>query len=537
VLAEHQQAAAERAIHLLESRGGLILADEPGLGKSFIAAEVMRRLAIETELIVPAALLPQWNETLGRFGVTARVMTHDGIVNDAFTASRRRRLIVVDEAHAFRNPRTQRYAALARRSLAARLLLVTATPVCNSLKDLEALLRLFARDDILGDCGIPSIDAAFERRDRNAIETIVAELVIRRDRSVLPPALRFGELHRTVVRHPVPAAPEIDMLTFPLVGETALLRRFLYRRLESSEAALIESVRRQLRFYVRVRSAMAAGRILPKREYRRAFSHEEDQERFQEVLFWDLFAPAGEVDPEEIRRETELLEHLLARLRASPSVKRAMLTGIVVAEQDPMLVFTGSAATARDLHAELDQIRRCGLITSRERSRSAVLHAFIGGKLDLIVSTDATAEGLNLQRAGVVVHFDIPWNPMRLDQRNGRAFRIGQTRAAVRAVYFLPESRTTRVVETIARKNRLRRQILDRTGSGSQSGEYAATLRPRLTERSAFVRLSSRARGALPELLARRHKAGLEDLIEQLARMETADQRLDELLALVSLEA
>jgi SNF2 family DNA or RNA helicase len=535
VLADHQQAAVERAIHLLESRGGLILADEPGLGKSFIAAEVMRRLAIDTELIVPASLLPQWNDTLQRFGVTARVMTHDGIVSDAFTASPRRRLVVVDEAHAFRNPRTQRYAALARRSVAARLLLVTATPICNSVTDFEALVRLFARDDILRGCGIPSIEAAFDRRDRATIEAIVAELVIRRDRSVLPSELRFGELRRIVVRHPVPAAPEIDLLTFPLVGENALLRRFLYRRLESSEAALIESVRRQLRFYVRVRSAMAAGRVLPKREYRRAFSHEEDQERFQEVLFWDLFAPAGEVDPGEIRRETELLESLLARLRALPSVKRAMLTELVAAERDPMLVFTGSAATARDLHGELDQIRRCGLITSRERARSAVLHAFIGGKLDLIVSTDATAEGLNLQRAGVVVHYDIPWNPMRLDQRNGRAYRIGQTRAAVQAVYFLPESRTTRVVETVARKNRLRRQILN--GSRSSNDERSATLRPRLTAKSAYVQLCGRSRASLPELLARRHKAGVEELIEWIARMEPSEERLDDLLALVTLEA
>jgi SNF2 family DNA or RNA helicase len=536
VLAEHQRAAVERAIHLLDSRGGLILADETGLGKSFIAAEVMRRFSIETELIVPASLLSQWSETLHRFGVSARVMTHDAIAGDAFIVSPRRRLIVVDEAHAFRNPRTQRYEALARRCLAARLLLVTATPICNSLEDLEALLRLFARDDILGDCGIPSIDAAFDRRDRVAIEVIVAELVIRRDRSVLPPELRFGELLRTVVRHPVPAAPEIDMLTFPLVGENALLRRFLYRRLESSEAALIESVRRQLRFYVRVRSAMAAGRVLPKREYRRAFSHEEDRERFQEVLFWDLFAPAGEVDREEIARETKLLERLLTRLRASPSVKRAMLTELVVAERDPMLVFTGSAATARDLHAELERIRRCGLITSRERTRSAVLHAFVGGKLDLVVSTDATAEGLNLQRAGVVVHYDIPWNPMRLDQRNGRAFRIGQTREAVRAVYFLPESRATRVVETVARKNRLRRQILGGAGTASSTGERVATLRPRLTAKAAFVQLSSRTRIALPESLARRHKAGLEELIEQIARMDTATVRIDELFALVALE-
>src|SRR6267142_1248734 len=71
---------------------------------------------------------------------------------------------------------------------------------------------------------------------------------------------------------------------------------------------------------------------------------------------------------------------------------------------------------------------------------------------DTLIFTDLASEGLNLQRAGVVVHYDIPWNPVKLDQRNGRAWRIGQTRDFVRAIYFLPEARS-RDVETIASKN------------------------------------------------------------------------------------
>ena len=59
------------------------------------------------------------------------------------------RFIVVDEAHAFRNRRTQRWCALARRSIGARLLLVTATPICNSADDLLALVSLIAADDAL----------------------------------------------------------------------------------------------------------------------------------------------------------------------------------------------------------------------------------------------------------------------------------------------------------------------------------------------------------------------------------------------------
>ena len=528
MLAEHQRAAVERALALLASYRAVLLADEVGLGKSFIAAEVMRRMGVACELIVPAALVAQWRETLARFGVEATILTHDAIVSAPFVATPGERLVVVDEAHAFRNSSTRRYAALARRTIASRVVLVTATPVCNSVRDLEALFRLVARDDVLAGAGVPSIDAAFELRDRDAIARIVAALVIRRDRSVLPDALQFGALDRRVILHPVYDARAMDTLQFPLTGHAPLLRRFLWRRLESSEAALIESVRRQLRFYDRALACIAAGRTLPKRDYRHAFAHEEDRDAFQEVLFWELFAPEGDADPSAIRDEIARLESLLADVRASPCEKRAMLMSVL--SDEPTLIFTGSAATARDLHEAL-RSRRCGLVTSRERSRDEVLHAFRTGRIDVMISTDMAAEGLNLQRAGMVVHYDIPWNPVKLDQRNGRAHRIGQERESVRAVYFIPRSRETRIVETVARKNRIRRralQVQEKDGHDCLS----STLRPRLARGAAFLKFPAE----LPDLLARRHKAGIESLIEEMSGEYLDQRRIDDLVALVRCE-
>lgn len=514
MLAEHQTAAVARCLELLRTRGGVVLADDVGLGKSFVAAEVMKAFA-EADLIVPAALVDQWREL-----VDVAPLTHDALVRDRFMPEAGERLVVVDEAHAFRNPRTQRYAALARRAAGAKVLLVTATPVCNRVEDLESLLRLIARDDLLADLGVPSIDAAFASRDREAIEIIVGALVIRRDRSVLPPALQFGELQRRVVRHSVLPLPLLDELRFPLIGEHALLRRFLHRRRESSEAALIESIKRQLRFYDRALACMAAGRALPKRDYRRAFAHEEDRDAFQEVLFWELFAPAGEADPAAVKDEVRKLEQLLAELRASPCEKRRLLQALLTTE--PTLIFTGSAATARDLGHAL----KCAVITSRERNREAVLRAFREGRLDLVVSTDMAAEGLNLQRAGVVIHYDIPWNPVKLDQRNGRAHRIGQQRETVKAIYFLPESRETKIVETIARKNRVRKRALIAGESQTREG----TMRPRLTKGAAYLELAARC--DLPDHLARRHKAGIELVMREMAREYLDQRRLDDLIAL-----
>lgn len=519
-----------RALELLARRGGLLLADEVGLGKSFVAAEVIRSVGGEAEVIVPAALVDQWRKTLRDFDVTAPVLTHDGIVGDAMLPAPSSRLLVVDEAHAFRNPRTLRHAALARRTAGARVLLVTATPICNSLADLEALIRIIARDDLLADVGVPSIDAAFAARQREALDIVVASLIIRRHRDALPEVLQFGTLDRRVVRHPVLELPQIDDLRFPLTGHAPILRRFLRRRLESSEAAFLESVRRQLRFYERALSAIAAGRTLPKTDYRRTFGHEEDRDAFQTILFWDLFAPAGEVEPTQIRDEMERLDRMVVLARASPPLKRNLLVDIVAAAAAPVLIFTTSVATARDLQAAL----KCGLVTSRERSRDAVLEAFRTGRLDVVVSTDLAAEGLNLQRAGMVVHYDIPWNPVKLDQRNGRAHRIGQQRPSVHAIYFLPATRESGVIQTVARKNRIRRRALE-TDVGVPA-ERTRTLRPRVGPGSAFLQLR-RVAGDLPDVLARRHKAGIEQVIDEMSREYLDQRRLDDLLALVASEA
>ena len=94
-----------------------------------------------------------------------------------------------------------------------------------------------AADDALASRGVPSIDLAFELDDRTAIHAIIDELVIRRDRVVLPAALQFGALEPRVIRHDVfdgngEVERIIDALQFPLVGETAILRQFLWRRLE-----------------------------------------------------------------------------------------------------------------------------------------------------------------------------------------------------------------------------------------------------------------------------------------------------------------
>jgi superfamily II DNA or RNA helicase len=519
-LAPHQREAVSRALALIARHDGAILADDVGLGKSYVAACIaaeLQRRGSRVEIVVPASLVSQWRETLCDFNVDATIITHDSLAGDA-SLTDRDRFIVVDEAHAFRNRRTQRWCALARRSIGSRLLLVTATPICNAADDLLALVSLIAADDALRLCGVASIDDAFAIRDGPGLDVIVRELVIRRERDVLPPGLRFGALERRVIRHPIAAAP-IDALHFPLSTSAPLLRQFLWRRLESSPAALLESVRRQLRFYERV---IESGRALSRRDYRQAFAAEEDADAFQQILFWDLLAPADGFDASAVRDEMSRLTSIRSIIERVDDSKAALLESLL--DTEPTLIFTGAAATARSLARRL----RCGLATARDGT--GAIDAFRRGTIDRVVATDLASEGLNLQRAGVVVHYDIPWNPVKLDQRNGRAYRIGQTRDSVRAIYFLPEERS-RVVETIASKNRTRRRILNAHQTEIDAPSMS-DLPQRLPSDSPALSLvrALRANGLTPPAaLFRRYRAGIELLFAEMAKEYLDARRLAEL--------
>src|SRR6185369_12647956 len=174
-------------------------------------------------------------------------------------------------------------------------------------------------------------------------------------------------------------------------------------------------------------------------------------------------------------------------LRIEPSNKRELLAKILTDE--PTIIFTQFVATARDLG----------------HFGPGALDAFRRGRTNLLVTTDRLSEGLNLQRAAVVIHYDIPWNPVKLDQRNGRAHRIGQQRDTVQAVYFIPEDRE--VMRVIARKNRERRETLKATDNRPPS---TTTLRPRITRNAAVAKLKK-----VSEEYERRNRAGIERMLRE----------------------
>ncbi|WP_433030439.1 helicase-related protein [Actinomycetospora sp. CA-053990] len=180
-LAGFQRDGLWRARRILEERRGVLIADEVGLGKTFLAGKLIEEAAIARRqrvlVIAPATLRDgPWRRFVSDFNLPVELRSYDELVNDArlnpdasdYTLSQEPddyALVVIDEAHNVRNPDTHRAAAL-RRLLSGQyrkdLVLLTATPVNNSLWDLYYVLTLFLRNDaVFTDVGIPSMRGHF----------------------------------------------------------------------------------------------------------------------------------------------------------------------------------------------------------------------------------------------------------------------------------------------------------------------------------------------------------------------------------------
>lgn len=170
-----------RAKRILERRHGVLIADEVGLGKTFLAGELIYEAVFERRqkvlIVCPATLRDTtWEPFLALHNMRADVLSFEQLVADLESAGEQSSalqaldeyaMVIVDEAHAFRNDATKRAAALHRvlkGTVPKDLVLLTATPVNNSLEDLYALVMYFAGTDAaFADVGIPSLRQYFNR--------------------------------------------------------------------------------------------------------------------------------------------------------------------------------------------------------------------------------------------------------------------------------------------------------------------------------------------------------------------------------------
>lgn len=178
-LTEFQRHGVWRALKLLERHHGVLIADGVGLGKTYTAGEIMRLYAGRRQrvlLICPAQLRGStWKPFLSEHQLFCEAVSYEELAMDRHLGGEYKKLdreieeyalVVIDEAHNYRRPTAPKRAGVLRRLLAGQrrdLVLLTATPVNNSLLDLQHLLEYFLRQDAaLASRGVPSLRGVFQ---------------------------------------------------------------------------------------------------------------------------------------------------------------------------------------------------------------------------------------------------------------------------------------------------------------------------------------------------------------------------------------
>ena len=200
----------------------------------------------------------------------------------------------------------------------------------------------------------------------------------------------------------------------------------------------------------------------------------------------DSVGPSGssEMRQEEKQRLSQLLRKY-ALLMASPQAKAKfnVLTQLLEVADEPFVVFAQSVDTVFEVkrHVEQRGIQCCVIVGGQDPSerRKAIDDFTKPGRLGrrVLVSSAAGGEGINLQIARRLIHFDLPWNPMVLEQRIGRVHRIGTIKTIIVETILLKDSReadiywrlTTRlwhIVTDLAESERQREQYFRRIMAG-----------------------------------------------------------------------
>jgi superfamily II DNA or RNA helicase len=539
-LARFQEEGYRRARRILESFSGVIFADGVGTGKTSIGLRFVQEYAkdrgLYTLIVSPAQLREtHWEQAIQRNLLPAQVVSYQQLAQDRQLGGTRRelylnkdayRLVVIDEAHAFRNTGNTWYAALDHLLGGTRkdLVLLTATPVNNGLWDLYNLVMLFARHDAAFEpsLGIPSLRERFVAagaRDPDQIREellfpIVDSVAVRRDRRFIAdnyPGESFPD--GAPVRFPEPVLAErrydlddaypglfvdvvetIGKLTMaryvparymetsePAAGAIAreealagLMQSQLLKRFESSAAAARATVGRLVRAHEVLVLSWEERGVVPSLSVLHDLVREDlDGDPLPELVEAALAEdveqlPASAFRPEfiaDVRADLDLLraiEMKLGELAGLPDPKLVTLADILTGTSaEKVAIFCTFADTARYVEEQLtlDPDRFGGraftavIGTETEaEERTRQLERFcprsVSGDwdlvppddaVDLLLSTDVLSEGQNLQEAQAVVSFDMPWNPQRVVQRNGRVIRLMSPHDEVYLYTMLPK--------------------------------------------------------------------------------------------------
>lgn len=433
----------------------VLIADEVGLGKTVQAGLIINETLLRTPdahvlIVTPAGLRAQWRDELHeRLALEASILDSNALARQSWAALRNpwsahpliitsldfvKRaevlrslealvwdLVVFDEAHALAGRSDRATAALALAERGRTVVLLTATPHSG---DDEAFERL---------CGTGDLGRTFPllvfRRTRGDIGMSSSRRMVSLR---VQPSIAEIEMHRVLTIY----VRLIWMQKGVSSAGARLAAGVLCRRACSSAASLARSIERRLALLTRT-----------------------DDDPFQTRLPFDdladddepmvaLATPGLHNERDERLWLQRLLE--LARRGSHRESKLNAIARCLRRARQPAIVFTeyrDTLATMASALATCSPLLLHGGLTTAERDE--VARRFTRGDAPLLLATDAASEGLNLhQRCRLVINLELPWTPVRLEQRIGRVERIGQTRR-VHAIHLLAAG--TSEEESVAR--------------------------------------------------------------------------------------
>lgn len=425
-LLEHQLDAAHRALFQMD--GKALFADEVGLGKTIevgmVLKEMVFREAHDTFLILtPAQLATQWQtEMSDKFGLDFACNyddgfdgfhAHDKIVASIDTAKQARYAeeiykrdwdaLIIDEAHYLRNRGTNRYDFVAEIDYQYAFF-ATATPVQNNVKDLYNVINLIRP-------GLFGTETEFERRyvpDHDDGGVMNADELNRHLRSVMirhkrgDTTIDFTDRQvRTNTFQPTDQERELYEAVTKYVKRhyskhsgQHLVMLMLQKEVVSSPWAVLSTVEKWLN---------GDGRDVA------------GQEREE------LLAVAQQARAIHQTTKQEKLLNIIGGVNERMDTGRTIVFTQFRATQDAIV----EALIADERYDELPVHTVNGSLSSEEKDQQLQHFKERGG---VLVTTDSISEGRNIQFCNVIVNYDLPWNPMSVEQRIGRIDRIGQDR-------------------------------------------------------------------------------------------------------------
>lgn len=487
-LLDHQLSAAHRALFQMGS--GALFADEVGLGKTIEVGMVLKEMDFRDThhsflILTPAQLAPQWQSELeSKFGLDFVCNydeefngfdAHDKIVASVDTAKgtrykeevlkRRWDVLVLDEAHYIRNADTERY-KLIKQINYGNAYFATATPIQNDITDLYNIINLI-RPGLLGTRAefnaryVPDTEGA-QLKNAGKLQRKLDRVMIRNRREETE--IDFTNRNvRTNTFEPTSDERELyDAVTnfvrsqYSSEGAKHLVMLMLQKEVVSSPYAVLGTVDRWLR---------GEG----------AASH-------------------GSAEKQQLRQIKELAQGL------ETTTKQQRLGQVVQTireqlEKTSAVVFTqfrptqdAIAESARQLDEPVHVVN--GDLSSTEKAAVVAEFERKGG---VLVATDSISEGRNMQFCNVMVNYDLPWNPMKVEQRIGRIDRIGQEREVH--------------VFNLALKDTVEEHVLDKL--------YGK------------INLFTQSIGGLREILSRMEQSGSDFEREVFERLRTADDYVE----------